>query len=69
MADDEGKFQEVLDLIENYGGTDGAHHKQWVLDQIVRILTGKHYELWVTNYEDRDEFGDPEYEWDTGIAP
>jgi len=26
--------------IERYGGIDGAHHKDWVLDQVVRILKG-----------------------------
>lgn len=31
--------QEVLDLITEFGGIDGEHHKQWVLDQIVRLLT------------------------------
>lgn len=31
--------QSVLDIITQYGGTDGDHHKAWVLDQIVRILT------------------------------
>jgi len=69
MADDEGKIERTLDLIENYGGIDGSHHKQWILDQIVRILTGKHYETWLENYEDRDDDGNPQCEWDTGIAP
>lgn len=30
----------ALDYIVQYGGTDGAHHKQWVLDQVTRALTG-----------------------------
>lgn len=30
--------QEALDIIESYGGYDGEHHKQWVLDQVVRTL-------------------------------
>lgn len=30
---------EALDIINRYGGIDGAHHKQWCLDQVVRILT------------------------------
>lgn len=34
------KEQWVLTFIENYGGIDGAHHKDWVLDQVVRILHG-----------------------------
>ena len=28
----------ALHFIECYGGIDGAHHKQWLLDQIARIL-------------------------------
>lgn len=27
-------------FIERYGQIDGAHHKQWVLDQTMRILKG-----------------------------
>ena len=26
--------------IEMYGGIDGAHHKDWVLDHVARILNG-----------------------------
>lgn len=29
----------ALSRIAQSGGVDGAHHKQWVLDQVVRILT------------------------------
>lgn len=28
----------ALLYIEKYGGIDGAHHKDWVLDQVARIL-------------------------------
>ena len=30
----------ALTYIRYYGGTDGGHHKQWVLDQVARILNG-----------------------------
>lgn len=30
----------ALMFIEMYGGIDGAHHKDWVLDQVARILNG-----------------------------
>ena len=36
----EGRVGVVLELINSYGGEDGSDHKQWVLDQIVRVLTG-----------------------------
>jgi len=29
----------ALTMIRRYGGIDGAHHKDWVLDQVVRSLT------------------------------
>jgi hypothetical protein len=29
--------ERIIDVIERYGWIDGAHHKQWVLDQIMRI--------------------------------
>ena len=54
-----------------WGQEDGAHHKTWVVDQMVRALTGSDYEQWVLDYEDNDEGIDPEdrNHWDTGIAP
>ncbi len=27
-------------FLERYGGIDGAHHKDWVLDQIARVMKG-----------------------------
>jgi len=30
----------AMAYIESYGGTDGDHHKAWVLDQVARILKG-----------------------------
>ena len=30
----------VLYFIEQYGQYDGGHHKQWVMDQCVRIIKG-----------------------------
>jgi hypothetical protein len=63
-------INEALDLIIQYGGTDGSHHKQWVLDQVVRILVGdeESYEGWLEEYQD-GESGPHTYEWDEGIAP
>lgn len=36
---DTGKVKKALDLIEEWGGIDGAHHKQWLLDQLARTLS------------------------------
>ncbi len=32
------KEQWILKYIESYGQIDGSHHKQWILDQIARII-------------------------------
>ncbi len=32
--------QRAIDLAVRYGQIDGAHHKAWVIDQMVRVLTG-----------------------------
>lgn len=62
------KEQKVLDLIKNWGGIDGGHHKQWLLDQLVRELTGEGYETWVAEYQNGED-GPETYCWDEGIAP
>jgi hypothetical protein len=68
----EERIQKALEIIMSYGGTDGAHHKAWVLDQIVRALVPD-YEAWVKRYEYGDdgegEDGEKIYEWDPGIPP
>jgi len=55
-------------MIHQYGGIDGNHHKQWVLDQVVRALTGAKYDDWVKEHNDGKD-GPDTYEWDVGIAP
>lgn len=34
------RIERTLKLITKYGSTDIAEHKQWLLDQLVRTLTG-----------------------------
>jgi hypothetical protein len=34
------RVEEALEVAQTYGGTDGEHHKNWVIDQMVRALTG-----------------------------
>lgn len=60
----------IIDAIElaiQYGGIDGARHKMWVIDQMLRILSDDYDKLIrdACNGED----GPKTYEWDTGIAP
>ena len=46
-ADPHRRIADAMDIIEHYGGIDGGHHKQWVIDQVVRILLGSDYSAWI----------------------
>lgn len=61
------RISKALDLAEA-GSFDGAHHKMWVIDQMVRALTGPNYDKWVEDFC-AGEDGPETYEWDEGIAP
>jgi|APSaa5957512622_1039677.scaffolds.fasta_scaffold197691_2 hypothetical protein len=65
---EESRTEAALDLIYRYGSIDGNHHKQWVLDQVVRALKGPDYDAWVTEFCDGED-GPNTYFWDEGIAP
>lgn len=54
----------ALAVAFEYGQIDGAQHKAWVIDQMVRVLcpTDQAYNLFVAIYEE-------DREWGTGIAP
>lgn len=62
------KEKEVLKLINRWGGIEEDHHKQWLLDQIVRVLAGDGYGKWVAEYQG-GENGRKTYSWDVGTAP
>jgi hypothetical protein len=62
------RIEAALEIAHRYGTIDGGHHKMWVIDQMVRALTGDGYTNWVIEYEIGDD-PDDTYEWDTGIAP
>ena len=36
----EEQVKSALEIAMRYGGVDGDHHKAWVIDQMVRSLTG-----------------------------
>ena len=55
----------ALEVAESYGQTDGAHHKAWVIDQMVLALTSRDYGDWVARAILRTGGSS----WDTGIAP
>lgn len=47
----------ALYFIVKYGGFDGAHHKDWVLDQVARILNGADITIKKAEWTDHE----PEY--------
>ena len=63
--EDYGSNEWIQYFISNYGYFDGSHHKQWVIDQVLRITHGatiKNIKLaeWDSGYtEYRFEFTEP----------
>jgi hypothetical protein len=64
----EERVELALELCASFGQTDGDHHKMWVIDQTVRLLTGDAYEEWLVDFR-AGEDGPDTYTWDEGIAP
>ena len=60
--------QEAIMIALKYGPIDGAHHKQWTIDQILRSLLQEDYDE-VIALSKLDENGEESYGWDEGIAP
>lgn len=69
LKEDNDRIKKALDIAFQYGQIDGDHHKTWVIDQIVRILTGDKYNEFVNEYETDEETGEKEWIWKNGIAP
>lgn len=40
MREAEERIERAVKLAREYGGIDGAHHKDWVLNRMVQELTG-----------------------------
>ena len=64
MDDAKQRNAKALMIAYEDAGHDGAHHKDWVIDQMVRALTGDDYEAWIEEYEQGGE-----YRWDEGCPP
>lgn len=74
--DKDQRIKAALEVAVNFGGADGEHHLKWVIDQMVRSLTGC-----PNNVEETEEYqrlvvaakagqdGPETYDWDCGIAP
>jgi hypothetical protein len=68
------RIDKAIETAINYGGVDGAHHKQWVIDEMVRQLLGtlEAYEKFKADYRGEYNTAEEEYEygeWDEGIPP
>jgi hypothetical protein len=68
LARTSARIDRALMLAMRFAQIDGGHHKAWVIDQMVRELTGHEYEAWVRRHNKGDD-GPDTYEWDEGIAP
>lgn len=62
------KIEAAIRLAVQYGGINGAHHKDWVIDQMVRVLAGDQYDQIVADAK-AGENGPETYEWAIGISP
>lgn len=73
------RIDEALDVARRFGGDD-SHHAAWVVDQMVRALTGcpvddagtrgesEEYHAFIAQAK-AGEDGPDTYEWNPGIAP
>ena len=84
MTQAERRAREALDIANAYGSIDGDHHKTWVIDQMVRALTGcafrgrdsnrrcvatsRAYRAFVVAHCNGDD-GPCTYDWSAGVAP
>lgn len=65
----EDRITSALDIAAEYGQTDGEHHKAWVIDRMVRALTGPDYDRWVSEWEEPEDPDDWRSDWDEGTPP
>lgn len=66
--DEADRIEKAISLAIQYGGIDGAHHKTWVIDQMVRVLAGDRYAEIIADAK-AGEDGPESYGWDEGIPP
>jgi hypothetical protein len=63
-----GDAEKALRILIDHGMADGELHKQWVIDQAIRALSGAYYQDLITAYNHGGD-GPDTYMWDEGIAP
>lgn len=62
------EIRQALKIARSYGSIDCEHHKTWVIDQMVRALTGDGYAAWVAETCNGED-GPDTYSWEEGIPP
>lgn len=67
-ADWRKRAEQALNLAYQFGGIDGEHHKDWLIDQMVRAITGSQYDEWVRSVRNGSD-GPETYDWNVGVAP
>ena len=58
------RIDKAIEIAYQYAQIDGAHHKMWTIDQMLRELLDSKYDEFIREYEE-----DGEYTWDIGISP
>lgn len=58
----------AINIAVRFGGFEQAHHKAWVIDQMVRALAGVDYDQIVKD-TCHGEDGADTYTWNKGITP
>lgn len=59
----------AIEIAWKYGSYEGEHHKEWVIDQMVRALVDESDYATFVHLVTHDETGELAYEWSEGIAP
>lgn len=61
------KEENILNIIFQYGDDDRIQRKQWIIDQILRIILSdeEKYAEWIKEYSSESTEG----EWKVGIQP
>lgn len=62
------RVRRAVRVVERFGSTDGAHHKQWLLDQVLRVLLDDGYPFWRKRFDAESRALDYEA-WDEGTPP
>jgi hypothetical protein len=59
------KINEAVNIALKFGDVAASYHKQWVIDQMLRVLLDKDYDKVIDDYNLEEGYTD----WDKGIEP